>query len=44
MSGWSALHIAAQGGFDAIVKMLVEAGANLNAQDKDGRTPFNLAV
>jgi len=44
MSGWSALHIAAQGGFDAIVKMLVEAGANLNKQDRGGRTPLDLAV
>jgi len=44
MSGWSALHSAAQAGFDAIVKMLAEAGADLNAQDRGGRTPLDFAV
>jgi len=38
------LHTAAYKGFDAIVKMLVEAGADLNAQDSRGSTPLDIAV
>ncbi len=41
--GRTPLHYAAEMGFDKIVRALVEAGAPLDAKDKDGRTPADLA-
>lgn len=41
--GATALHIAADTGDEAIVKLLIEAGANVNAKDKEGRTPLDVA-
>jgi ankyrin repeat protein len=40
----TALHFAADKGFDAIVKILVEYGANVNSQDSDGQTPLMYAI
>ncbi|MFC6978993.1 ankyrin repeat domain-containing protein [Microbulbifer taiwanensis] len=49
--GWTALHLTANlakhGGRSqdqALVRLLVEAGANLNARENKGRTPLNLSV
>mgnify|MGYP000096003847 CR=1 FL=1 len=43
--GWSALHAAALKGCAEVVKILVDAGADLNAQLKsDGRTPLHFAA
>ncbi|HEV8415680.1 MAG TPA: ankyrin repeat domain-containing protein [Bryobacteraceae bacterium] len=42
-AGQTALHIAAQAS-DGIVKYLAEHGANLDAKDKQGRTPLDAAL
>ncbi|WP_287253983.1 ankyrin repeat domain-containing protein [Mesorhizobium sp.] len=39
----NALHIAARSGCLDCVKALVEAGADVNAKTKDGKTPLHLA-
>lgn len=39
----TALHIAARSGCFDCVKVLVEAGADVNAKTKDGKTPLHLA-
>jgi hypothetical protein len=39
----TALHGAAEHGFNDFVKFLVENGADLQAKDADGRTPLDLA-
>jgi ankyrin repeat protein len=41
--GWTALHWAANNGYDECVIYCVEMGANVNASDGDGRTPLHLA-
>ena len=42
--GRTPLHLAADSNFDPkIVSYLLEAGANPKAQDKDGKTPLDLA-
>jgi ankyrin repeat protein len=41
--GQTALHGAAYQGADHIVQCLVDAGAKLNVQDAEGRTPFRVA-
>jgi cytochrome c len=41
--GEAALHIAARSGCLDCVKALVEAGADVNAKTKDGKTPLHLA-
>jgi ankyrin repeat protein len=44
-TGETALHAAITGrGSDEIVKFLVENGANLNAKNKQGRTPLDVAI
>jgi ankyrin repeat protein len=42
--GFAPLHIAAARGNTAVVKLLVERGADRNARTNDGKTPHNLAV
>ena len=32
--GWTALHVACMNGHDKVVKILLQAGADLNIQDK----------
>ena len=39
-AGWCALHFAAQDCSQKLVKMLVDAGANLELRDKYGNTPL----
>ena len=41
--GHSALHRSVYSGHVEIAELLIEAGADLNAQDKEGKTPLDLA-
>lgn len=41
--GWTALHVAAYNGNAATVEVLVQAGANVHADDGSGKTPLDLA-
>lgn len=40
----TALHLAAERGYDTVVQELLRAGANVNARDKMKRTPLYLAA
>ena len=40
----TALHTAAAGGHKEIVEFLIASGANIDAKDRRGRTPLDLAV
>ena len=40
----TALHIAVERRSDAVVKFLAEHGADLDSQDKSGRTPLDIAM
>ena len=42
--GWTALHYAASAGNIEMMKALIDAGANINAQNKEGHTPLYKAV
>ncbi|MCX4030003.1 ankyrin repeat domain-containing protein [Endozoicomonas sp. SM1973] len=42
-NGWQLIHIAALNGLDRVVEWLIENGADVNAQDKQGCTPLLLA-
>ncbi len=42
--GNTALHTVAARGYDAVVKLLVEKGAELNLKNKKGQTPLALAM
>ena len=42
--GLTALHWAADGGKEEVVKSLLSAGADVNAQDSEGLTPLHYAV
>jgi len=41
--GFTAMHGAANRGFDAMIKLLAEHGAKLDVKDKQGRTPMTFA-
>ena len=43
-SGKSALQVAAHQGHDTIVKILLNAGANLELQDEDGDTALHYSA
>jgi hypothetical protein len=43
-NGMTALHYAAQAGLDTVVAELAKAGATLDAKDKNGRTPVDVAM
>ena len=38
------LSLAAENGHEAVVKLLVEKGADLESKDRDGQTPLSLAA
>lgn len=38
------MHAAVQSGLQEIVTLLIEKGADINAQDKFGRTPLMVAI
>jgi len=42
--GFTALHLASRACHISIVGLLIEKGANVNTQDKNGNTPFHLAM
>ena len=42
--GTTALHLGAQAGMDSVVTLLVERGAKLDAKDKRGRLPVDVAM
>jgi ankyrin repeat protein len=41
--GFTAMHGAANRGFDAMIKLLADHGAKLDVKDKQGRTPMTFA-
>jgi ankyrin repeat protein len=43
-TGDTVLHIAAAKGYNRVVELLVQKGANLDAKDNDGRTPLAFAL
>ena len=42
--GWSALHLASQGGHEAAVSFLLEAGISINTASSQGITPLMLTA
>ena len=42
--GWTPLHYAVVWGHTEVAEMLIDKGADVNAMDKEGRTPLALAV
>ena len=42
--GWTPLHMAAEGGHNKVVELLILKGADINAKNGDGRTPLDLAI
>ena len=42
-SGWTSLHFAAQQHCNAAAQLLLDKGADVNAQGKQRETPFSLA-
>ncbi|XP_076047558.1 myosin binding subunit isoform X6 [Oratosquilla oratoria] len=43
-TGANALHVAAAKGYIEVMRMLLQAGANINSQDFDGWTPLHAAA
>jgi ankyrin len=43
-AGETALHVASAQGYDSVVKLLVERGADLNARNAKGQTPLGALV
>ena len=41
---WTPLHYASALNFPQVVKLLVDNGADLEARDRDGKTPGDLVV
>jgi len=43
-AGWTALHYAASCGFDSLIDVLIDRGADVNACDDEGKTPLFVAI
>ncbi|XP_054037416.1 protein phosphatase 1 regulatory subunit 12B isoform X5 [Rissa tridactyla] len=43
-TGATALHVAAAKGYSEVMRLLIQAGFNLNVQDNDGWTPLHAAA
>ena len=43
-SGWTPLHLAVAAGQEAVVEVLVTAGADLSARTEDGHSPLHVAL
>ncbi|XP_033925851.1 protein phosphatase 1 regulatory subunit 12B isoform X3 [Melopsittacus undulatus] len=43
-TGATALHVAAAKGYSEVMRLLIQAGFNLNVQDSDGWTPLHAAA
>ena len=43
-AGWTPLHLAVTAGQEAVVRVLVAAGADLHARTEHGRTPLHVAL
>ncbi|NXI14787.1 MYPT2 phosphatase, partial [Irena cyanogastra] len=43
-TGATALHVAAAKGYSEVLRLLIQAGFNLNVQDNDGWTPLHAAA
>ncbi|NXR73973.1 MYPT2 phosphatase, partial [Pycnonotus jocosus] len=43
-TGATALHVAAAKGYNEVMRLLIQAGFNLNVQDNDGWTPLHAAA
>ena len=41
---WTPLYIAAQEGYETVVRALIEVGADINKAINDGRTPLVVAA
>lgn len=44
VNGVTPLHVAAERGYSAIVQLLIDAGGDLLAQNRDGDTPLDIAL
>jgi ankyrin repeat protein len=42
--GWTALHLAADGRHEVVVRLLVELGADVNVKDEYGQTALHRAA
>ena len=44
INGWTALHAAARYGHEAVVRLLIAAGANIDQASNNGRPPLHMAA
>jgi FOG: Ankyrin repeat len=42
--GWNALHYASENGFEDIINILLENGADVNIENSSGFTPFQILM